>query len=69
MKRLDEREIRILVLRFGLNGETPRTLEDISKEFDLTRERIRQIETKALRKLKWVGRRKGSDQFINRKGN
>ncbi|MCR3569430.1 hypothetical protein K0B57_22920, partial [Salmonella enterica subsp. enterica serovar Montevideo] len=43
--------------------------EDISKEFDLTRERIRQIETKALRKLKWVGRRKGSDQFINRKGN
>ena len=69
MKRLDEREIRILVLRFGLDGEAPRTLEDISKEFDLTRERIRQIETKALRKLKWVGRRKGSDQFINRKGN
>lgn len=69
MQRLDEREIRILVLRFGLNGEAPRTLEDISKEFDLTRERIRQIETKALRKLKWVGRRKGSDQFINRKGN
>lgn len=68
MHRLDEREIRILVLRFGLNGETPKTLEDISKEFSLTRERIRQIEVKALRKLKWVGKRRGTEQFINRKG-
>ncbi|WP_311537103.1 RNA polymerase sigma factor RpoD [uncultured Anaerococcus sp.] len=49
---LGEREKRVLQLRFGLIDGTPRTLEEVGKEFDVTRERIRQIEAKALRKLK-----------------
>lgn len=49
---LGAREKRVLQLRFGLIDGTPRTLEEVGKEFDLTRERIRQIEAKALRKLK-----------------
>ena len=42
------REIKILELRFGLNGEKPKTLEEVGREFDVTRERIRQLEAKAL---------------------
>ncbi|MDO4661692.1 MAG: RNA polymerase sigma factor RpoD [Tissierellia bacterium] len=49
---LGDREKRVLQLRFGLTDGTPRTLEEVGKEFDVTRERIRQIEAKALRKLK-----------------
>ena len=49
---LGQREKRVLQLRFGLIDGTPRTLEEVGKEFDVTRERIRQIEAKALRKLK-----------------
>ena len=49
---LGSREKRVLQLRFGLTDGTPRTLEEVGKEFDVTRERIRQIEAKALRKLK-----------------
>lgn len=49
---LGNREKRVLQLRFGLIDGTPRTLEEVGKEFDVTRERIRQIEAKALRKLK-----------------
>jgi RNA polymerase primary sigma factor len=49
---LSEREQRVLELRFGLTGGMPRTLEDVGKEFSLTRERIRQIEAKALTKLR-----------------
>lgn len=49
---LGAREKRVLQLRFGLIDGTPRTLEEVGKEFDVTRERIRQIEAKALRKLK-----------------
>ncbi|MGO3018555.1 MAG: RNA polymerase sigma factor RpoD [Anaerococcus sp.] len=49
---LGTREKRVLQLRFGLIDGTPRTLEEVGKEFDVTRERIRQIEAKALRKLK-----------------
>lgn len=49
---LGSREKRVLQLRFGLIDGTPRTLEEVGKEFDVTRERIRQIEAKALRKLK-----------------
>jgi RNA polymerase primary sigma factor len=48
---LDHRARRVLELRFGLNGEQPATLEDIGCTFDVTRERIRQIETQALAKL------------------
>ena len=61
---LTEREKRILQLRFGLNGEYPRTLEEVGREFNVTRERIRQIEGKALRKLRHPSRsRKFRDYF------
>ncbi len=49
---LSEREQRVLELRFGLVGDRPRTLEEVGQEFRLTRERIRQIEAKALSKLR-----------------
>ena len=55
---LDERESKVLSLRFGLVGETPKTLEEVGKIFNVTRERIRQIEAKALRKLRRPSRRK-----------
>ncbi len=49
---LSEREQRVLELRFGLAGDRPHTLEEVAKDFQLTRERIRQIEAKALAKLR-----------------
>ena len=52
LSTLSDREKKVLELRFGLNDGTPRTLEEVGKEFEVTRERIRQIEAKALRKLK-----------------
>ena len=52
LARLTDRERAILHSRFGLAGGTPRTLEDVGRDFDLTRERIRQIEAKALTKLR-----------------
>jgi RNA polymerase sigma factor (sigma-70 family) len=52
LTHLSEREQRVLALRFGLTGGTPCTLEDVGREFSLTRERIRQIEAKALTKLR-----------------
>jgi RNA polymerase primary sigma factor len=52
MDSLSEREEKVLRLRFGLDDGHARTLEEVSREFDLTRERIRQIETKALRVLR-----------------
>lgn len=51
MEILNQRERRVLEMRFGLNGAQSQTLEDVGKEFDVTRERIRQIEAKALKKL------------------
>ncbi len=53
---LNDRERRIIALRFGLTGEEPLTLEDVGKVFGLTRERIRQIESKALSKLRHPSR-------------
>jgi RNA polymerase primary sigma factor len=53
---LNEREQRIIALRFGLTGQEPLTLEEVGKQFDLTRERIRQIEAKALSKLRHPSR-------------
>ncbi|NLP34013.1 MAG: RNA polymerase sigma factor RpoD [Clostridiales bacterium] len=55
---LTEREQRVLVLRFGLQDGRSRTLEEVGKEFNVTRERIRQIEAKALRKLRHPSRAK-----------
>jgi RNA polymerase primary sigma factor len=49
---LNERERKVLMMRFGLEDGNPRTLEDVGKEFAVTRERVRQIEAKALRKLR-----------------
>ena len=48
---LAERERRVIELRFGLNGETPRTLDEVGRAFNVTRERVRQIENHALKKL------------------
>ncbi len=53
---LTEREQKVLRLRFGLDDGRPRTLEEVGKEFNVTRERIRQIEAKALRKLRHPSR-------------
>ena len=52
MGMLDERERQVIALRYGLDGASPRTLADVGKRFDLTRERIRQIEGRALAKLR-----------------
>jgi RNA polymerase sigma factor (sigma-70 family) len=49
---LDERERLVITLRYGLKGETPRTLSDVGKSLGITRERVRQIETRALGKLR-----------------
>jgi RNA polymerase primary sigma factor len=53
---LNDRERRIIALRFGLSGQEPRTLEQVGELFGLTRERIRQIEAKALSKLRHPSR-------------
>ncbi len=52
LKTLDERERKILILRFGLEGEEPHTLEAVAKKFGITRERIRQLEVVALKKIR-----------------
>jgi len=49
---LGERERRVLELRYGLNGESPRTLDEVGRAFNVTRERIRQIENQSLKKLR-----------------
>ena len=53
LSTLKERERKVLILRFGIDDDRPRTLEEVGKELKVTRERIRQIEDKALRKLKF----------------
>ena len=58
LKSLSDREARIIRLRYGLEDGQARTLEEIGKEFGVARERIRQIEAKALRKLRHVSRSK-----------
>jgi RNA polymerase primary sigma factor len=54
LDHLKEKERRTLILRFGIHDGVPRTLEEIGKEFSLTRERVRQIETEAIRKLRKI---------------
>lgn len=61
---LTEREKKVLTLRFGLEDGRPRTLEEVGKEFDVTRERIRQIEAKALRKLRHPSRSKKLKDYL-----
>ena len=62
---LTPREARVLKLRFGLEDGQMRTLEEVGKEFNVTRERIRQIEAKALRKLRHPSRSKKLKDFLN----
>lgn len=62
---LTYRERKVLELRFGLVDGTPRTLEEVGREFDVTRERIRQIEAKALRKLKHPSRSSKLRDFLD----
>ena len=63
LETLSEREAKVLRLRFGLDDGRARTLEEVGKEFDVTRERIRQIEAKALRKLRHPSRSKKLKDF------
>jgi len=64
LETLLPREARVLVYRFGLEGGKPMTLEEVGKRFGVTRERIRQIEAKALRKLKHPSRRKKLQDYL-----
>ena len=65
MKTLTPREAKVLKLRFGLEDGKSRTLEEVGKEFNVTRERIRQIEAKALRKLRHPSRSKKLKYYMN----
>lgn len=62
---LSDREAKVLEMRFGLKSQKPMTLEEVGKEFGVTRERIRQIEAKALRKLKHPSRRKMLQDYLD----
>lgn len=65
LESLTERERQVVKLRFGLEDGRARTLEEVGKEFNVTRERIRQIEAKALRKLRHPSRSKRLKDFLN----
>ncbi len=64
LSTLTPRESRVLRLRFGLKDGRSRTLEEVGREFGVTRERIRQIEAKALRKLRHPSRSKRLKNFV-----
>jgi RNA polymerase sigma factor, sigma-70 family len=61
---LTDREARVIKLRFGLEDGRTRTLEEVGKEFNVTRERIRQIESKALRKLRQPSRSRKLKDYL-----
>ncbi len=65
LKTLTPREEKVLSLRFGLGDGNPKTLEEVGREFNVTRERIRQIEAKALRKLRHPSRSKRLKDFLD----
>ena len=64
MTGLSEQEQKVLRMRFGLDDDDPKTLEEIGKVFGVTRERIRQIEAKAIRKLRHPSRLKQLKHFL-----
>lgn len=66
LKTLTPREEKVLKMRFGLDDGQPKTLEEVGKEFNVTRERIRQIEAKALRKLKHPSRIKKLKDYMDK---
>jgi RNA polymerase primary sigma factor len=61
---LSDRERRVIIMRFGLENDRPMTLEEVGKEFNVTRERIRQIEAKALRKLRHPSRSRKLKDYL-----
>ena len=65
METLTDREKKVLSLRFGLEDGRSRTLEEVGKEFKVTRERIRQIEAKALRKLRHPSRSRKLKDYLD----
>ncbi len=65
LEALSDREAKVLKMRFGLSGNKMMTLEEVGRQFGVTRERIRQIEAKALRKLKHPSRRKKLQDFLD----
>lgn len=65
LETLTPREAKVLAMRFGINMNTDHTLEEVGKQFDVTRERIRQIEAKALRKLRHPSRAKKLISFLD----
>ena len=65
LSTLTEREQKVLRLRFGMSDGRARTLEEVGKEFDVTRERIRQIEAKALRKLRHPSRSRKLRDYLD----
>ena len=65
LTRLLRESRRICVLRFGMNDGRARTLEEVGREFDVTRERIRQIEAKALRKLRHPSRSRKLRDYLD----
>ncbi|MFH1360333.1 MAG: RNA polymerase sigma factor RpoD [Candidatus Omnitrophota bacterium] len=65
LETLDDREKKILELRFGITDGSSRTLEEVGSEFDVTRERVRQIESKALRKLRHPTRSRRLKSFLD----
>ena len=65
LSTLTPREEKVLKLRFGVEDGRTRTLEEVGREFNVTRERIRQIEAKALRKLRHPSRSKRLKDFLN----
>lgn len=62
---LTPREAKVLAMRFGIDMNTDHTLEEVGKQFDVTRERIRQIEAKALRKLRHPSRSEHLRSFLD----
>ncbi len=65
MSTLTDRECKVLSMRFGLEDGRPRTLEEVGREFNVTRERIRQIEAKALRKMRHPSRSRKLKDFLS----
>ena len=64
LSQLTPREAKVLRMRFGIDMNTDHTLEEVGKQFDVTRERIRQIEAKALRKLRHPSRSEQLRSFL-----